>query len=442
MTAHLDSSATPSVRSALPTLPRLRPMASIARKNLFEDIPRFLVAQAGIVFAVSLVTIQIGILRGFSRSTARLVDQSSADLWVASKDIVHLELSSPMPAQRVEDAQKVAGVDRAEALMIRSSIWRDSTGKINPIRIYGFDPNSKMFAGWQITQGNLSALNQPYTVMADANSLKSLGLKQLNDRGTIGAFSALPAKFVGTTRDTQSIASSAFIYTSLENANAYGIGGSDTGVTCTRLPNGEIACTNQNPSFNRPPANPASPRRVNVQDPISFVLVRAKPGEDLTQLKQRIEAALPDTRAYTRAELAELTHTFWTDRTGIGFVLGLGATVGFVVGMVIVGQILYSSVSDHMREFGTLKAMGASNWVIYSVILEQALWMAVLGFIPSIAFCLGLGAWTQAAKGIMILITPATGAGIFVLTVVMCVGSAVFAVQKVTRVDPAIVFKA
>ena len=433
MTVRLDRS---------PTLPRLRPMASIARKNLFEDIPRFIVAQAGIVFAVSLVTIQIGILRGFSRSTALLVDQSSADLWVASKDIVHLELSSPMPAQRVEQAQKIAGVDRAEALMIRSSVWRDSTGKINPIRIFGFDPNSQMLPGWQITQGNLSALKQPYTVMVDANSLKSLGLNQLGDRGSIGAFGALPAQFVGVTRNTQSIASSAFIFTSLDNANAYGIGGSDTGVTCTRELSGAIACANQNPAFTTSTLNPAAPRRVNVQDPISFVLIRAKPGQDLNQLKQRLEAALPDSRAYTRAELANLTHTFWTDRTGIGFVLGLGATVGFVVGMVIVGQILYSSVSDHIREFGTLKAMGASNWVIYSVILEQALWMAVLGFIPSLAFCLGLGVWTQAAKGIMILITPATGAGLFVLTVVMCVGSALFAVQKVTRVDPAIVFKA
>ncbi len=394
------------------------------------------------MFAVSLVTIQIGILRGFSRSTALLVDQSSADLWIASKDIVHLELSSPMPAQRVEQAQAVEGVDRAEALMIRSSVWRDSTGKINPIRIFGFDPNSRMFPGWKITQGSLSALNQPYTVMVDANSLKSLELKQLGDRGEIGAFGALPAQFVGITQNTQSIASSAFIFTSLENANAYGIGGSDTGVTCTRQPNGAIACANQNPAFTPSALNPASPRRVNVQDPISFVLIRAKPGQDINQLKRRLETALPDSRAYTRAELADLTHTFWTDRTGIGFVLGLGATVGFIVGMVIVGQILYSSVSDHIREFGTLKAMGASNWVIYSVILEQALWMAVLGFVPSLAFCLSLGVWTQAAKGIMILITPATGAGLFVLTVVMCVGSALFAVQKVTRVDPAIVFKA
>ena len=429
-------------RSFLPTLPLLRPMASIARKNLFEDIPRFLVAQAGIVFAVSLVTIQIGILRGFSRSTARVIDYSSADLWIASKDIVHLELSSPMPAQRVEQAQAIEGVDRAEALMIRSSVWRDSTGKINPVRIFGFDPNSRLFAGWQLTQGDLAALNQPYTVIVDQSSLKVLGLKQISDRGTIGSFGALPAQFVGVTQDTQSIASSAFIYTSLANANAYGIGGSDTGVTCSRQPNGVISCANQNPAFTPPSANPAPPRRVNVQDPISFVLIRAKPGQDLNQLKKRLEAALPDTQAYTQAEITDLTQTFWTDRTGIGFVLGLGATVGFVVGMVIVGQILYSSVSDHIREFGTLKAMGASNWVIYSVILEQALWMAVLGYIPSIAFCLGLGVWTQAAKGIMILITPAMGGGIFVLTVAMCVGSAMFAVQKVTRVDPAIVFKA
>ncbi|WP_082690028.1 FtsX-like permease family protein [Leptolyngbya sp. NIES-2104] len=429
-------------RSASRTSSTLRPMASIARKNLFEDIPRFIVAQAGIVFAVSLVTIQIGILRGFSRSTARLVDQSSADLWVASQDIVHLELSSPMPAQRVEEAQKVAGVDRAEALMIRSSIWRDSNGKISPIRIYGFDPNSRMFAGWQVTQGKLSDLNQPYSVIVDANSLKGLGLKQLNDRATIGAFNALPARFVGKTQDTQSIASSAFIYTSLENANAYGLGGSDTGITCKTDSSGRIDCLNQTPKFGDPEPNPPPPRRVNVQDPISFVLIRAKPGEDLDQLRQRLKSALPNTRVFTQAEIADLTRSYWTTRTGVGFVLGLGATVGFIVGMVIVGQILYSSVSDHIREFGTLKAMGASNWVIYSVILEQALWMAVLGYLPSIALCLGLGAWTQASNGIMILITPATGVGIFVLTVVMCVGSALFAVQKVTRVDPAIVFKA
>ena len=86
-------------------------MASIARKNLFEDIPRFIVAQAGIMFAVSLVTIQVGILDGFSRSTTRLIEQSDADLWVTSKEMLQLEITLPMPLQHLIQARDVEGVD-------------------------------------------------------------------------------------------------------------------------------------------------------------------------------------------------------------------------------------------------------------------------------------------------------------------------------------------
>jgi putative ABC transport system permease protein len=86
--------------------------------------------------------------------------------------------------------------------------------------------------------------------------------------------------------------------------------------------------------------------------------------------------------------------------------------------------------------------MGASNSVIYGVIIEQALWMAILGYIPGMLLCWGLGAWTLATQGIVILITPLTAVGVFGITVLMCVGSALFAIQKVSKVDPAIVFKA
>lgn len=86
--------------------------------------------------------------------------------------------------------------------------------------------------------------------------------------------------------------------------------------------------------------------------------------------------------------------------------------------------------------------MGASDWKIYGVIVEQALWMAVLGYIPSMVLCQGLGAWTFATQGIIILITPGSAIAIFGITTLMCVGSAIFAIQRVTRVDPAIVFKA
>lgn len=184
------------------------------------------------------------------------------------------------------------------------------------------------------------------------------------------------------------------------------------------------------------------PEPLTSTDPITYLMVKVAPGEDVQAVMDRLEATLPQTQAYTTEAIIDKTQTYWQTQTGIGFILGLGAAVGVVVGMVIVGQILYSSVSDHIKEFGTLKAMGASNWTIYSVILEQALWMAVLGYIPGMALCFGLGAWTATTQGIVILITPMTAVGVFGLTLGMCTVSAVFAIQKVTRVDPGIVFKA
>ncbi|UBF28270.1 ABC transporter permease [Kovacikia minuta CCNUW1] len=415
-------------------------MPSIARKNLFEDIPRFLVAQAGIMFAVSLITIQKGILDGFTRSTVLLIEQSTADLWVADQSMEYLELTTSLTVEALKQARQVQGVDRAEALSIQGVRWRGPNGRIDGVRIYAFNPDGQLFANWKLPQGKLGDLSQPYTIMVDESNTRELGLNQIGDTGEV---SSLPAKFVGTTRDTQSMTSSAYLFASLETANAYLFGGLSPQVNC-KIQTGNLECTNEFKSTPKSATKkpPAPPRKLNLADPISYVLIKAAVGQDTQALKQRLESAIPGTFVHTKAEMAERTSTYWRERTGVGFILGLGAAVGFVVGMVVVSQILYSSVSDHLKEFGTLKAMGASDWVIYRVITEQALWMAVLGYLPSMALCVGLGTWTMAAKGIMILITPATAFGVFGITVFMCVGSALFAIQKVTHIDPAIVFKA
>ncbi len=415
-------------------------MASIARKNLFEDIPRFIVAQAGIMFAVSLVTIQVGILDGFSRSTTRLIEQSEADLWVGAKEMLHLDVTLPMPLERLTTARQVKGVNRAEALSSRQAIWLDKDNRIVPVRVWGFNPEGRLFGQWNLLQGSLKNLKEPYTFITDRSNLSTLHLKQVGDTGKIVPSQA---KLVGLSDDTQSMASGTSIFASLENANAF-VGSTGSALNCT-YDAGDIQCDSPlgattDPAKANAPIPP--PRRLNLSDPIVYVLVEAASGEDLTALKQRLEAKLPGTKAHTKAEMIAITEEYWLKRTGIGFILGLGASVGVVVGMVVVSQILYSSVSDHIKEFGTLKAMGASDWVIYRVITEQALWMAILGYIPSMAFCLGLGMWTVAAKGIVILITPGTAIAVLGVTVIMCVGSALFAIQKVTNVDPAIVFKA
>jgi putative ABC transport system permease protein len=184
------------------------------------------------------------------------------------------------------------------------------------------------------------------------------------------------------------------------------------------------------------------PRDLVASDVITFILVQPEAGVELSTLRERLERELNQVDVYTQEELIQKTQTYWQQRTGIGLILGLGTVVGIIVGIVVVSQILYSSVSDHIREFGTLKAMGASAGMIYRVIIEQALWMAILGYLPAMMICLALARWINWNQGTLLLITPTSAIAIFVITIIMCIGSAIFAIQKVNRVDPAIVFKA
>lgn len=386
---------------------------------------------------MSLVTIQTGVLNGFVRSVGTVVDHASADIWVANSDMVQLELTLPMPASNLGLAQQVPGVARAEPLVMAGGIWRSPDGEINAVRIFGFQPDGQLFNDFNQVAGDVSNLQQPYTVMVDESIVDSLGVEQVNDTATLGS---LGLTVVGLTRSSQSITSSPYLFTSIENAKTFSTANLSASLTC-RFEADQFLCTNvyqKSPDANPPSSQPTS---LAATDPISYVLIRATPGEDLEALKQRLTDTLPGTMALTQAEMARRTRNFWVRRTGVGFILGLGATVGAIVGIVIVGQILYSSVSDHLKEFATLKAMGVSDGVVYGIIIRQALWMGLLGYLPSLALCLGLGAWTFQTQGIMILITPLTAAGVLGLTIFMCVGSAMFAIQKITRVDPAIVFK-
>jgi putative ABC transport system permease protein len=390
-------------------------MVSIARKTLFHDLIPFVVAQAGIVFSVSLVTIQIGIFFGFTRSTSIIIDRTKADIWVVSSKFQQLDLTLPIPYQRLTKAKKVAGVRHAEGFISQSVVWQQSTQPIAPVNVIGLEDNSQFFSLDQFSNSQTQDIQSPYTAVLNDSDVQFLNISKAGDTAKIGA---QQVKIVGFTSRLRSIVSAPFLFTSLENGAA-------------------IVRADAQPKA-KPMGNP--PNLVNT-DSITAVLVRAQPGQDLGQLKQRLKAALPETLVYTQAELSTLTRTYWLNNTGVTFILGMGAVVAIAVGTVIVSQVLYTSVVRHLSEYATLKAMGASHVFLYRVILEQALWMALLGYIPGMGLSMVLGAWTLQTQAIQILVTPASAAAVFGLTLVMCSGSAVFAIQKVISLDPALVFK-
>ncbi len=390
-------------------------MVSIARKTLFHDLIPFVIAQAGIVFSVSLVTVQIGLFFGFTRSTSIIIDRTKANIWIVSSKLQQLDLTLPIPYKRLTEAKKVAGVGHAEGFIYQSVVWQQSTQPIAPVTVIGIETNSQFFALGQLLKGQTQDLQQPYTAFLNGSDLKFLNIEKIGDTAKIGG---QQVKVVGVTSGLRSMVSDPFLLTSLKNGAAF------------------VKADAQ------PIAKPTGdPLRLVGTDNITAVLVRAQSGQNIEQLRQRLRAALPETLVYTQAELSQLTQTYWLNNTGVTFILGMGAVVAIAVGTVIVSQVLYTSVVRHLSEYATLKAMGASKAFLYRIILEQALWMALLGYIPGMGLSMILGAWTLQTQAIQILVTPASGAAVFGLTLVMCSGSAIFAIQKVISLDPALVFK-
>ncbi len=386
-------------------------MVSIARKTLFHDFVPFLVAQAGVIFSVSLMSIQIGLFYGFTRSTSTIIDHSTADLWVVSSKFQQLDFTLPMPYGRLSQAQKVSGVEHAEAFIFQEVVWQQVQHPIAPVTVIGFEQPSQLFHIRPVS-GELTMLEQPFTALLNRSDASFLNAEQVGDTAKIGT---IPVTVKGYTSGIRSMVSSPFLFTSLESGSA-------------------LVRAAMHLSVEK------KPKLLSSTADVTALLIRAQPGESLPLLKQRLAKALPEVTVYTTTELSQKTRNYWLASTGVTFILGMGAVVAIAVGTVIVSQILYTSVVRHLGEFATLKAMGASNRMLYRIILEQAFWMGLFGYIPGIALCMGLGSWTMQVQAVLILITPASAAGIFGITLFMCTGSAIIAIQKVMDLDPALVF--
>ena len=166
-------------------------------------------------------------------------------------------------------------------------------GTIAPLRLIGFDPGGELFTPWNISQGSLAQLQTPYTVIVDDSQLDALNLEGIGDRGTINS---LPAELVGITEGTQSIASSVFVFTSLETANTYATTGIGTSVNCQVDGDGNMACTNtyqREPRTSTEPIDsPPTPSPLRRSDALTHILIRAEAGEDLQVLKERLTMRL------------------------------------------------------------------------------------------------------------------------------------------------------
>jgi putative ABC transport system permease protein len=187
----------------------------------------------------------------------------------------------------------------------------------------------------------------------------------------------------------------------------------------------------------RRPYSPGDPRAE-----VEFGLIRLDPGADRKAVQLNIRNAFPegDLNVLTIDELMERERRFWLNNTPIGFVFGLGMGLSFVVGMVICSQILSSDVADHISEYATLKAIGYRNRYLTMVVFQQALLMALSGFLPGMAVSWVIYRWLGYLTSLPMWMTPGRVAFVLGLTLLMCAGSGLIAVRNAKKLDPAEVF--
>ena len=369
---------------------------TLASRNLFQDRLRFTASLMGIVFSVVLVMVQIGLYFGFSGMITTMIDHTSTDLWIVSSGTKYFEDLSVLSTGLGDRLRAIDGVSAVVPGVVGFSAWGLPGGAMNSVIVIGTDIAAGGVSPWNVVEGTVQSLTNPGTVVIDRSYSDQLGVSGV---GATALIRGQPVTVGAITDGVRSFTTTPYVFTDLGGAR------SDIGLPA---------------SFT------------------SHFLVRLKPHADIEQTRQNILSSISGIQALTPDQFREQSRSFWLFRTGAGAALVAGALLGIIVGTVIVAQTLYSSTKEHLYEFATLRAMGASDSYIYQVIICQALLNAIIGF--AIAALIGSAIVHFTAKSaLQVVISANLIIELFILTIFMCIVSAIAAIFRVVRVDPAIV---
>jgi putative ABC transport system permease protein len=374
--------------------------------QLSREKGRLLVALAGIAFADVLMFMQLGFQNALYDSNTLVNRAMLADIVLISPKALNLQNLSTFSRRRLLQARDVPGVQTATALYINSITWRNPQTLLNAtVQVLGFAPDEPAF--------NLLEVNR------QLDKLK-LPDRVLFDRGARGKYADVIAQVSQGKAVTTEVERRTLTISGLFRLGAsFGA-------------NANLIVSDQ--TFLR-----LFPRREAAS--ISLGLLRVKSGYDPQQVAAALKSHLPDdVRVLTTQEYVQFEENYWRTASPIGFVFGLGTAMAFVVGVVIVYQVLSTDVNSHLKEYATFKAMGYQNTYLLGVVFEEAVILAFLGFIPGAILPLGLYALAAKATALPIYMTFSKAVFVLLLTVVMCALSGAIATRKLQSADPADMF--
>lgn len=375
-------------------------MPNLAIRNLLHDKLRSAMTVAGVAFAVTLVFVQVGLFLGLLHNASVTIENIDADLWVTSRNTPNVDFAHGFPEGYVQRVRSVAGVERADNLLVQFLNMTFPSGAEEGLLVYGLEDFSRWRIPWHIESGDLADLRRGDYMFLDASAERRYGPFAVGERREVMGYRL---KIIGRTREALSFTTTPIGFLDYRLVQKLA-GERMTGRT-------------------------------------TYILVRAEEGADLAATKAEIQRRLPHNDVYTRDEWAQRSRRYWVASTGLGLNMYLTVFLGCLVGVVVVAQTLYTSTLEHLKEFGTVKAIGGSNADIYRILGTQAAIAAVVGFVVGGGFALALGP-AMAGIGLKLIVPPSLGAVVFAGTLVLCLASAFVSFRKVAAIDPALVFRA
>lgn len=378
----------------------------LAWRQLMKEKTRLLVAVAGITFADILMLLQMGFEGALYDAAIQPHRQLQADLVLIDPQMQTLFAVKSFQRQRLYQTLAVENVESVTPVYIASGQWRNPETRLErTILVWGVDPSKPTFKMTDVNQ-NLDKIKPLNTVLFDIAGRPEYGVNR-DDFQKAGKFS------------TELNGKNVQVKELFVNGASFAADGNVITSDSTFLNLFSASDRNQ----------------------IQVGLIKLKPGSNIPAVQQQIDRLLPnDVLVLSVEEFAQIEKKYWADGTAIGFIFGLGVGVGFIVGIVIVYQILYSDVSEHLPEYATLKAMGYTDRYLLTVLMQESLILAVLGYIPSFVLTLGLYYAASVATMLPIAMTVERAINVFILTVVMCSISGAVAMRKLRSADPADIF--
>jgi putative ABC transport system permease protein len=385
-------------------------MNHIALKMLMGDKGKYIGIVMGLTFASLIMTQQPAIFTGLmSRTYSFITDVGLPDIWVMDPKVQFVDDIKPMQDTGLYRVRGVSGVEWAMPMYKGLLKARLFDGRFQTCIVVGLDDATLIGGPPVMLEGKIEDLRRSDGVIVDIDGARDkLGKPSLTPGGKpvplkVGdslELNDLRAIVVGIAKVTRTFQSQPVLYTTYSRAKSY------------------------------------APKERKL---LSFVLVKAKKGQDIVELSRRIHDTT-GLAAYTQAEFKTLTYEYFMHNTGIPINFGISVLLGFIVGAAIAGQTFYNFTLENLRQFGVLKAMGTSNWTLLRMILLQAVLVGSIGY--------GLGVGLTALFGHVMRHTILafkfpwqllifSGAGVSLI----CVFAAIISIIKVIRLEPAIVFK-